>query len=176
MMEVPISAQRQASIKKIFNLDKIPKQKLNNQIDFNFLRLWALVDFEGSIEEFEALLEDIKKQKKEDLLPRTLHFDQEKVVLASLIATFRNRLDQYPSTIQQDQDLLRTNLSSNERNCILVRLGEKIVLTTYLDFAEFALSFIEMEEHSKILGRLLQERPLYQQHAEYFHKIQKMLC
>ncbi len=37
------------------------------------------------------------------------------------------------------------NLTSNETNCLLMRIGEKKILNFYLNFSKFCLSLIEIK-------------------------------
>jgi hypothetical protein len=39
-------------------------------------------------------------------------------------------------------------LNDNERNCILMRLGEKKILKFYLNFSKFCLSMIEIKDET----------------------------
>ena len=47
-------------------------------------------------------------------------------------------LDRYPTTIEQDKNLLETNatLTYNQKNCIMLRIGEKEVLNEITKFCD----------------------------------------
>ncbi|KAH8806828.1 SET domain-containing protein [Flagelloscypha sp. PMI_526] len=65
-------------------------------------------------------------------------------VVDVLISVFRRRLEEYPTTIEEDESLL-TSLSAesstgmrNKRNAVVVRLGEKRILRKTIEHAEDA--------------------------------------
>jgi len=97
-------------------------------------------------------------------------------VLSSISIYFQETLKSFPTSTETDEELLKRELSFNERNCILVRWSEKIVLQRQLDFARFALDYIEAFEHSALWAKSLEGHELYKSNQEYFQKINKSLC
>ncbi|KAF8629219.1 hypothetical protein AX17_005802 [Amanita inopinata Kibby_2008] len=54
-------------------------------------------------------------------------------VLVILIATLHQRLKAYQTNIEEDEKLLQSNIGLNKRHAVIVRLGEKRILTNMLD-------------------------------------------
>ncbi|KAF8629886.1 hypothetical protein AX15_003242 [Amanita polypyramis BW_CC] len=54
-------------------------------------------------------------------------------VLQVLITTFRQRLEKYPSSLDEDEKLMQQTTALNHRHAIAVRMGEKRILTKTLN-------------------------------------------
>lgn len=50
----------------------------------------------------------------------------------------------YPSTDEKDEELLKTDLTENQRNCVRLRLGEKLIFQYLIDTAATFLKILFM--------------------------------
>ncbi len=48
----------------------------------------------------------------------------------------------YPTTFEQDEELLKQSLTQNDRNCIIFRMGEKEILDFYIKTSEYILELM----------------------------------
>ncbi|OJH38624.1 SET domain-containing histone-lysine N-methyltransferase [Cystobacter ferrugineus] len=107
---------------------KISRQyaHLNTRMAFSFLRIAAAVPDD---------IEDISSRVMSgERALGPLSVDNEENVLDLLEATCHARLALFPTSIAQDDELLRDeSLSPNARNCVLVRRAEKQLIWDYLE-------------------------------------------
>ena len=76
----------------------------------------------------------------------TISRNNEKRVWQAIKGMAAQGLARYPNTIEEDREILtRTDLTFNERNCTLFRLGEKEILVFLLEFSEFVLKLLGMK-------------------------------
>lgn len=80
-------------------------------------------------------------------------FNNEKRVLLRLKAIMEERLSLYPTTLQQDLDLLQTHLPDNQRNIVMIRKGEKVILTWYLQLVETCLPILLSADVKELRNR-----------------------
>eukprot|EP00455_Lapot_gusevi_P048107 TRINITY_DN65_c0_g1_i4.p1 TRINITY_DN65_c0_g1~~TRINITY_DN65_c0_g1_i4.p1 ORF type:complete len:184 (-),score=92.33 TRINITY_DN65_c0_g1_i4:470-1021(-) len=65
-------------------------------------------------------------------------------VLKTLARVARRELAQFPQTLAEDNELLKNpNLTMNERNCILMRRGEKEVFQFYIDLHDTCVPLLQ---------------------------------
>jgi hypothetical protein len=79
----------------------------------------------------------------------------------------REALSQYPSTIEEDKNLLKTkkNLSFNIKNCLYLIISEKTVLRYYIFLSEYCLELFDLSE-DEIIRKMNKDFP----HGHcYFH-------
>ena len=95
-----------------------------------------------------------------------------------LIDYLTREMRQFPTTIEEDEELLEEEeeLNQNERNCILLRQSEKLVVQSWLEFAEYALNYIETFEHSKLWAKTLEDNEIFAKNPDYFHKVYNQTC
>ncbi|MET0401640.1 MAG: SET domain-containing histone-lysine N-methyltransferase [Cystobacter sp.] len=92
---------------------------------FSFLRVAAALP--SDFEEFS------QQQKAGERVHGPLNLDNEERALELLGLTCEARLSLYPTTLEEDDRLLREGtLSKNTRNCVLVRREEKRLLRDYI--------------------------------------------
>jgi len=78
-------------------------------------------------------------------------------VLKHLHLLCRKALAKYPTTFEQDQNLYQTkknNISFNLRNCLLLIMSEKTVLSYFIYFCEYCLDLLKMKTQMDILTKL----------------------
>lgn len=51
----------------------------------------------------------------------------------------------YPETLEQDAELLATDLTENQRNCVLMRQGEKEILAWYVRFVDTVTPLLSLQ-------------------------------
>ena len=68
----------------------------------------------------------------------------------------RKALANYPTTFEQDQNLYKTkkNISFNLRNCLLLLMSEKTVLSYFIYFCEYCLDLFNLKTHFEVLSKL----------------------
>ena len=50
----------------------------------------------------------------------------------------------YPNTLEEDAEILKGELTENQRNCTLMRQGEKIILKFFIELTEFVLPLFSL--------------------------------
>ncbi|KAL4456512.1 hypothetical protein ABPG74_000619 [Tetrahymena malaccensis] len=74
----------------------------------------------------------------------------------------------YKTTVVKDKELLESDsLTQNQRNCVLIRLGEKSILEYYIDMASKMMYLLENKDKKQILESAKSD-PKY---LPYFHYI-----
>ena len=68
----------------------------------------------------------------------------EKKVISKFKVMIVEAIARYQTTLEQDGELLKTELTENERNCTLMRQGEKIILHYFLEFTTFILNILDL--------------------------------
>ena len=81
--------------------------------------------------------------------------DLEIKVLKHLHLLCVKALRNYPTTFEEDKiNLKKKGISFNQRNCILLLMSEKIVLSYYIYFCEYCLSLFNMTNEYDIISSL----------------------
>ena len=77
-------------------------------------------------------------------------------VLKHLHLLCRKALNNYPTTYEEDNLTLKSkkNISFNYRNCLLLLMSEKSVLSYYIYFCEYCLSLFNKTSELEILTKL----------------------
>eukprot|EP00742_Colponemidia_sp_Colp-10_P008577 GILJ01009301.1.p1 GENE.GILJ01009301.1~~GILJ01009301.1.p1 ORF type:complete len:505 (-),score=78.95 GILJ01009301.1:212-1726(-) len=75
------------------------------------------------------------------------HMDNEIRAWQLLSQWLDDRLAQYNNTIEVDEQLLQTNLTWNQRNCVQLRMGEKQVLTFFSNMSNVVQNLFELPIH-----------------------------
>ena len=89
---------------------------------------------------------------KPTALPK-ISVNNEKRTLLKLKALMEARLSQYPTSLEQDMEMLKTQqLTENERNIVVLRKGEKVVLHWHLQLVETCLPLLsaDIEEFKRM--------------------------
>ena len=77
-------------------------------------------------------------------------------VLKHLSLLCRGALGKYPTTFEEDQNLLKSkkNISFNLRNCLLLLMSEKTVLSYFIFFCEYCLELLKLKTQIEVLTKL----------------------
>ena len=77
-------------------------------------------------------------------------------VLKHLSLLCRRALGKYPTTFEEDQNLLKSkkNMSFNLRNCLLLLMSEKTVLSYFIFFCEYCLELLKLKTQIEVLTKL----------------------
>ena len=77
-------------------------------------------------------------------------------VLKHLHLLCRKSLAKYPTTFEQDQNFYKTkkNISFNMRNCLLLLMSEKTVLSYFIYFCEYCLDLLKLKSQIDVLSKL----------------------
>ena len=110
-----------------------------------FMSYLRFVTFSGSSEEFEAIFGNVHDVKKLSVSPLSL--ESEKAVLSLLTELATSQIKKYPETLREDIEILkRSNLTYNEKNCILFRASEKQTLASFIELAEKGTRLLNGEQ------------------------------
>ena len=73
-------------------------------------------------------------------------------------------LDKYPTTLAQDYEILKTDtsLTYNTRNCVLLRVGEKKILTFVKETADILLEMAKMDRKTAVRHMMKNHKALKQ--------------
>jgi len=145
-----------------------------NTVEFlNFLRFVNIRDNQ-TILEVMSIYENSRqndKDKEDGYKPQKtppLSLEIEQRVLEDCKAICLEQLKCYPTTLEKDLELLKTNtLTTNQRNCVLLRSGEKEILHELIKFSEICLPLLDMS--LKEIRKLTTQIP-YNKYAEYINK------
>ena len=82
--------------------------------------------------------------------------DLEILVLKHLHLLCRKSLNKYPSSFEEDQYIYKNekNISFNLRNCLLLLMSEKTVLSYFIYFCEYCLDLFKLNSRIEILTKL----------------------
>ncbi|WP_043434171.1 SET domain-containing histone-lysine N-methyltransferase [Cystobacter fuscus] len=112
-----------------------PYVHTTTRMAFSFLRIAAAVP--NDIEDISSRVMSGERA----LGP--LSVENEENVLELLAATCQARLSIFPTSLAQDEELLRgESLSPNARNCVLVRRAEKQLIEDYLEMTRVCLKLL----------------------------------
>ena len=127
---------RFANMKTDFRECQIPTNYKDKKCKetFGFLRLAYAQNAE-----FMMIATDMKSDELEPLSIRN-----EVEVLSELKRTAEKCMSAFQTTIEEDEILLKDpKLTFNQRNCVIVRRGEKQVYRYYIELANFAIPLLE---------------------------------
>ena len=76
-------------------------------------------------------------------------------VLKHLSLLCQKALGKYPTTFEEDQNLFKTkkNISFNLRNCLLLLMSEKTVLSYFIYFCEYCLELLKLKTQIDVLNK-----------------------
>ena len=77
-------------------------------------------------------------------------------VLKHLLLLCKKALNNYPTTYEEDEFIIKNkkNISFNYRNCLLLLMSEKSVLSYYIYFCEYCLNLFYKDNEMEILSKL----------------------
>ena len=77
-------------------------------------------------------------------------------VLKKLKVLLVQALNQYPTTVEQDRQILNENknISFNYKNCLLLVMGEKKVINYYIYFCEYCLEKLKIQSRKQLIDEL----------------------
>ena len=124
----------------------------------SFLRF---ILFDGDINELYNAINSSENIYNEEV-PLTFYYIQpiskelEIKVLKHLSLLCQKALGKYPTTFEEDQNLLKTkkNISFNLRNCLLLLMSEKTVLSYFIFFCEYCLELLKLKTQIEVLTKL----------------------
>ena len=124
----------------------------------SFLRF---ILFEGDIDELYNAISSSDNIYNEEV-PLTFYYIQpitkelEIKVLKHLGLLCRRALGKYPTTFEEDLNLIKTkkNISFNLRNCLYLLMSEKTVLSYFIYFCEYCLELLKLKTQMEVLTKL----------------------
>ena len=149
--------QNEYELVRTFNLN-------NNFYESQIIELLSFLRFilfDGDINDLYNAIDSSENIYNEDA-PLTFYYippitkDLEIQVLKHLHLLCRKALAKYPTTFEQDQNLYQTkkNISFNLRNCLLLLMSEKTVLSYFIYFCEYCLDLLKLKTQMDILSKL----------------------
>ena len=124
----------------------------------SFLRF---ILFDGDINELYNAINSSENVYNEEV-PLTFYYiepiskELEIKVLKHLSLLCRRALGKYPTTFEEDQNLLKSkkNISFNLKNCLLLLMSEKTVLSYFIFFCEYCLELLKLKTQIEVLTKL----------------------
>ena len=67
-------------------------------------------------------------------------------------------MSKYPTTFEQDKKMFdnkdKNNISFNLRNCLLLLMNEKTVLSYYMYFCEYCIELLKLKTQKEVLAKV----------------------
>ena len=138
---------------------------LNNNIYesqiIELLSFLRFILFDGDINDLYKIINSNSKENNIEInifyIP-AINKDLEIKVLKHLHLLCRKSLAKYPTTFEQDQNIYnnknKNNISFNKRNCLLLLMNEKTVLSYYIYFCEYCISLLKLKSQKEILTKV----------------------
>lgn len=90
-------------------------------------------------------------------------------VLNHLLLLLKNALNNYPTTDDEDKQMLKKkNISFNYRNCLLLLMSKKEVLNYYIYFCEYCLSLFNLNNEMNIISKVSNDFQLNDCQFEFY--------
>ncbi|OMJ75492.1 hypothetical protein SteCoe_25341 [Stentor coeruleus] len=80
--------------------------------------------------------------------------DIEKKILQRLEKMSIEYLQRYPNSLEEDEEALKNEVIQNKKNCIVMRMGEKLILNYYLKMAQEILAVVDLPSAFIDLGKI----------------------
>ena len=149
--------QNEYELVRAFNLN-------NNFYESQIIELLSFLRFilfNGDINDLYNAINSSENIYSEDV-PLTFYYippinkELEIQVLKHLHLLCRKSLAKYPTTFEQDQNLYKSkkNMSFNLRNCLLLLMSEKTVLSYFIYFCEYCLDLLKLKTQIDVLSKL----------------------
>ena len=146
--------------------------KKNNK----FLSYLRFLEYQGDLKHIAAayiippvLDIDVCIDSRRKLKMPAISIENEKLMLKRLTEIVETCLNKYPQTYEEDLELLKTDLSYNERNCVIYRMGEKKIYKQMLEMAKVVEELLGMTYQTALEQyNLIESTILY---APYIKKI-----
>ena len=138
---------------------------LNNNIYesqiIELLSFLRFILFDGDINDLYKIINSNSKENNIEInifyIP-AINKDLEIKVLKHLHLLCRKSLAKYPTTFEQDQNIYnnknKNNISFNKRNCLLLLMNEKTVLSFYIYFCEYCISLLKLKSQKEVLSKV----------------------
>ena len=138
---------------------------LNNNIYesqiIELLSFLRFILFDGDINDLYKIFNSNSKENNIEInifyIP-AINKDLEIKVLKHLHLLCRKSLAKYPTTFEQDQNIYnnknKNNISFNKRNCLLLLMNEKTVLSFYIYFCEYCISLLKLKSQKEVLSKV----------------------
>ena len=121
----------------------------------SFLRF---ILFEGDINKLYKIVNFSNEKKPEinnNFYIPAITKELEIKVLKYLHSLCENALLKYPTSFEQDQNLYNNkNISFNLRNCTILLMNEKTVLTYYIYFCKYCLGLLKLKSHKEVINKI----------------------
>ena len=149
--------QNESQLVRAFNLN-------NNFYESQIIELLSFLRFilfNGDINELYNAISSSENIYNGEV-PLTFYYIQpinkelEIKVLKHLSLLCRRALGKYPTTFEEDLNLIKTkkNISFNLRNCLLLLMSEKTVLSYFIYFCEYCTELLKLKTQIEVLTKL----------------------
>ena len=149
--------QNEYELVRTFNLN-------NNFYESQIIELLSFLRFilfNGDINDLYNAINTNENIYNEDI-PLTFYYipaiskELEIQVLKHLHLLCRKSLIKYPTTFEQDQTFYKNkkNISFNMRNCLLLLMSEKTVLSYFIYFCEYCLDLLKLKTQVDVLSKI----------------------
>ena len=149
--------QNEYELVRTFNLN-------NNFYESQIIELLSFLRFilfDGDMNDLYNAINTSENIYNEDI-PLTFYYipainkELEIQVLKHLHLLCRKSLIKYPTTFEQDQTFYKNkkNISFNMRNCLLLLMSEKTVLSYFIYFCEYCLDLLKLKTQADVLSKI----------------------
>ena len=151
--------QNESDLVRSFNLN-------NNFYESQIIELLSFLRFilfDGDVNDlYKAINNSVNYNKENSLLfyyIPAFSKDSEILVLKHFHLLCRKALEKYPTTFEEDEYIYQNekDISFNLRNCLLLLMSEKTVLSFYIYFCEYCLDLFQLNSQIKILSKVSQD-------------------
>lgn len=140
MLKLRMINHRDRTLQREYQIPASYKEKKSKEM-FGFLRFVHAKDAEMMS---LAAAKPNESFKVDDVEPLSVRNEIE--VLKTLAEAAKKSLATFDHTLEEDQKLIKSGtleMYSNERNCVLMRMGEKEVLHWFISLADFAVPLLQ---------------------------------
>ena len=148
--------QNESDLVRSFNLN-------NNFYESQIIELLSFLRFilfDGDINDlYKIICNSTKYNKDQSLLFYYIppfSKEAEILVLKHLHLLCRKALEKYPTSFDEDQYIFQTlkNMSFNLRNCLLLLMSEKTILSYFIYFCEYCLDLFKINSQNEIISKV----------------------
>ena len=140
------------------------------------LSFFRFILYDGNIDELYKIISQNTNYNNEQsfLFTYIPPFDKnlEILVLKHLHLLCRKSLSKYPTSFEEDQYIYQNekNISFNLRNCLLLLMSEKTVLSYFIYFCEYCLDLFKLNSQIEILTKLSKDYEFNDCQFEFYIK------
>lgn len=136
------------------------------EVTFKVLSFLRLVEYDGAAAHLATLVANAEKELKDRMKRnqnmddssdddndplfkgenlRAISYRNEMAVHKTLVEIFTAHMAKYPTTLAEDEAILKQELTENQNNCVLFRIGEKKIAEFFIQSSTYVLELMDMK-------------------------------